>query len=286
MKRPKKIPAGIVVEREEMVVDGGRDFNDGGGGEIDLSSYEWFRRYNYNCVARIICDAPDWGAGRSPTGGAPERTEEGPSEDEEAEVAMNNFWKQADIAAALDRLSVLSASLGRNWLDGVPTVLPGEPLELHRDRYVDPRRRPLRRHDDRASAVKNGLFVYMYFDARRPCDEVQDSVIIDRRSCEDLRLRTSPGQEGARGAVRKPASVSSLGEQYRCEPASPEGLGRVPYDEKHVFPPPLLLRRVARRREKHQEAGCMNPTVTCVVRCRCRTCLTRRSTSASAFRGS
>ena len=37
MKRTRNVPpAGIVVEREEMVVDGGRDFNDGGGGEIDL----------------------------------------------------------------------------------------------------------------------------------------------------------------------------------------------------------------------------------------------------------
>ena len=37
MKRTRNVPpAGLVVEREEMVVDGGRDFNDGGGGEIDL----------------------------------------------------------------------------------------------------------------------------------------------------------------------------------------------------------------------------------------------------------
>lgn len=37
MKRTRNVPpAGLVVERVEMVVDGGRYFNDGGGGEIDL----------------------------------------------------------------------------------------------------------------------------------------------------------------------------------------------------------------------------------------------------------
>jgi hypothetical protein len=33
----KRVPPGIIVERVEMVVDGGRVFDDGGGGEIDLS---------------------------------------------------------------------------------------------------------------------------------------------------------------------------------------------------------------------------------------------------------
>ena len=93
---------------------------------------------------------------------------------------MNNFWKQADIAAALDRLSVLSASLGRNWLNEFRVSCSENRLDFYTeiaslilgvDRCDV---MPIER-----SAVKNGLFVYMYSTPGDRVTRIQDSVIIE-----------------------------------------------------------------------------------------------------------
>jgi hypothetical protein len=93
---------------------------------------------------------------------------------------MNNFWEQADIAAALDRLGTLAASLGRNWLDEFCHCCS----ENHLDFYTEIAALIL--DVDRCdvmtierTAVKHGLFVYMYSTPADRVFRIQDSTIIE-----------------------------------------------------------------------------------------------------------
>jgi hypothetical protein len=95
---------------------------------------------------------------------------------------MSNFWQQADIATALDRLSTLAASLGRNWLDEFRHCCS----ENHLDFYTEIAALILGvdRCDVMAierAAVKNGLFVYMYSTSADRVTQIQDATIIETR---------------------------------------------------------------------------------------------------------
>ena len=94
---------------------------------------------------------------------------------------MNNFWQQADIAAALDRLGTLATSLGRNWLDEFRHCCSGNHLDFYTE--ITALILSVDRCDVMAierAAVKNGLFVYMYSTPADRVTRIQDSTIIER----------------------------------------------------------------------------------------------------------
>ena len=96
---------------------------------------------------------------------------------------MSNFWEQADIAAALDRLGFRAAALGRNWLDEFRESCATDRKDLYTE--IASLILGVDRCDVMTierSAVKNGLFVYMYSAPGDRMTRFQDSVIIDRRA--------------------------------------------------------------------------------------------------------
>ena len=95
--------------------------------------------------------------------------------------AANNFWEQADAAARLERLSCLSASLGRRWLDKFREHCSKNHLDFYAE--ITSLILGVDRCDVMTierNAVKNGLFVYMYSTPGDRVTRIQDSVIIDR----------------------------------------------------------------------------------------------------------